>query len=173
MSLSERNDIKQESINKSPNKRNTDYFVKNDEIVNKSVDNNNKNDKSEKMNKIGLNKNLINEINYFNIIKSYLCFKDKKTELVNLCHDIIIEDMSIESILKRIYDLEQLYNLFSKEEIEKLMLNKNENFKEINNNMNKIKKGNKIRKLIKIKKSNNYIDNNNTKENFQIQPKVN
>ena len=95
MSLSERKDIKQESINKSPNKRNTDYFEKNDEILNKSIDNNNKNNKSEKMNKISLNKNLINEINYFNIIKTYLCFKDKKTELVNLCHDIIIEDMSI------------------------------------------------------------------------------
>ena len=66
------------------------------------------------MNKISINKNLINEINYFNIIKTYLCFKDKKAELVNLFHDIIIEDMSIESILKRMYDIEQLilnYNI--------------------------------------------------------------
>ena len=168
ISLSERKDIKQESINKSPNKRNTDYFEKNDEIIiNKSI-HNNKNDKNEKMNKIILNKNLIKEINYFNIIKSYLCFKDKKTELVNLYHDIIIEDMSIESILKRIYDLEPLYNLFSKEEKEKVILNKNEIFKEINNN---IKKENKRSKLIKIKKSNNYLDNN-TKENSQIQTNV-
>ena len=123
------------------------------------------------MNKIGLNKNLINEIKYFNIIKSYLCFKDKKTELVNLCYDIIIEDMSIESILKRIYDLEELYNLFFKEENEKLTLNKNERFKNINNSIYKIKKVDKKRKLIKVKKPNNYLDKSK-KENTQIESNV-
>ena len=171
MNSSERKDIKHESINKSANLRNIDYFEKKDEIIiNKSIDNN-KNDKTEKMNKISLNKNLINEINYFNIIKSYLCFKDKKTELFNLCYDIIIEDMSIESILKRIYDLEELYNLFFKEENEKLTLNKNERFKNINNSIYKIKKVDKKRKLIKVKKPNNYLDKSK-KENTQIESNV-
>ena len=171
MNSSERKDIKHESINKSANLRNIDYFEKKDEIIiNKSIDNN-KNDKTEKMNKISLNKNLINEINYFNIIKSYLCFKDKKTELVNLCYDIIIEDMSIESILKRIYDLEELYNLFFKEEKEKIALNKNERFKNINNSIYKIKKVDKKRKLIKVKKPNNYLDKSK-KENTQMESNV-
>ena len=171
MNSSERKDIKHESINKSANLRNIDYFEKKDEIIiNKSIDNN-KNDKTEKMNKISLNKNLINEINYFNIIKSYLCFKDKKTELFNLCYDIIIEDMSIESVLKRIYDLEELYNLFFKEENEKLTLNKNERFKNINNSIYKIKKVDKKRKLIKVKKPNNYLDKSK-KENTQIESNV-
>ena len=171
MNSSERKDIKHESINKSANLRNIDYFEKKDEIIiNKSIDNN-KNDKTEKMNKISLNKNLINEINYFNIIKSYLCFKDKKTELFNLCYDIIIEDMSIESVLKRIYDLEELYNLFFKEENEKLTLNKNERFKNINNSIYKIKKVDKKRKLIKVKKPNNYLDKSK-KENTQMESNV-
>ncbi len=156
ISSSEGKIVKNEFINKSINIRNTDYFDNNDEIIiNKSIDDN-KNDKKEKMNKIILNQNLIKEINYFNIIKSYLCFKDKKTELVNLCHDIIIEDMSIESILKRIYDLEQLYNLSSNKDEEKLTLNKNERFKEINNNTHRKKKN-----------FNNYLENNK-KENSQI-----
>ena len=171
MSSSERKDIKQESINKSRNLRNTDYFEKNDEIIlNKSIDIK-KNDKNEKINKIGLNKNLINEINYFNIIKSYLCFKDKKTELINLCHDIIIEDMSIESILKRIYDLEQLYSSFSSRKKENSTLNKNERFKEINNNIHKIKKEDNRHTAIKRKKSNNYLENYK-KENSQIQSTI-
>ena len=171
MNSSERKDIKHESINKSANLRNIDYFEKKDEIIiNKSIDNN-KNDKTEKMNKISLNKNLINEINYFNIIKSYLCFKDKKTELFNLCYDIIIEDMSIESVLKRMYDLEELYNLFFKEENEKLTLNKNERFKNINNSIYKIKKVDKKRKLIKVKKPNNYLDKSK-KENTQMESNV-
>ena len=171
MSSSERKDIKQESINKSRNLRNTDYFEKNDEIIlNKSIDIK-KNDKNEKINKIGLNKNLINEINYFNIIKSYLCFKDKKTELINLCHDIIIEDMSIESILKRIYDLEQLYSSISSIKKENSTLNKNERFKEINNNIHKIKKEDNRHRAIKRKKSNNYLENDK-KENSQIQSTI-
>ena len=48
-------------------------------------------------------------INYFHIIKSYFCFKDNKTKLIYICQSTIIEDMSIEKILERIYNLENIY----------------------------------------------------------------
>ena len=35
-------------------------------------------------------------INYYHIFKSLLCFTDKKTKLINLCHEIVTEDMFIE-----------------------------------------------------------------------------
>ena len=49
-------------------------------------------------------------INYFHIIKSYFCFKDKKTKLINCCHQIINDDICIENILERFYINETINN---------------------------------------------------------------
>ncbi len=67
--------------------------------------------------KIKIN-NLINfkKIDYYYILKNYFCFNDKKNKLINICHNIINEDMCIERILKRFYYLENIYNYFSDEE---------------------------------------------------------
>lgn len=45
--------------------------------------------------------------NYFHFLKSYLCFKDPNTLLINECHEQYQEEVCIENILKRIYDSEE------------------------------------------------------------------
>ncbi len=45
--------------------------------------------------------------NYFHFLKSYLCFKDPNTLLINECHEQYKEEVCIENILKRIYDSEE------------------------------------------------------------------
>ena len=123
---SERKNIKQQSIDKL---NNTDYQAKNDKFrLNVSKDNMmSKNDKkNENINKIEFKK-----INYYFILKSYFCFNDKMTKLINIYHNIIIENMCIERILERFYNLEKVYHFFSNKEKEKLKSFKNRRFKEI------------------------------------------
>ena len=55
-------------------------------------------------------------LNFINIIKSFLCFKDKKLKLINLCNEIVNKDICVERILKRIYILENEYNSLIKED---------------------------------------------------------
>ena len=45
--------------------------------------------KNEKIKQIRIYKEHINHVNYFHILKSYFCFKDKKTKMINLCNDIL------------------------------------------------------------------------------------
>ena len=45
--------------------------------------------------------------------------------MINLCNDIITEDMCIEKILERFYNLEKLSHHYSDIKKEKLKLNKN------------------------------------------------
>ena len=78
---------------------------------------------------------VMKNLNFINIMKSFFCFKDKKMRLINLCNDIVQKDICIERILKRLYTLENNYNLI----IEK------------NNNTNK-NKSNSIGDFSKIKK---------------------
>lgn len=75
------------------------------------------------------------------IIKSYFCFKDKKTQLINISHNFINKDISIERILKKIYKLENIYYLLSeKNKINiKKTIYKNKIFKEINKMIFQIK----------------------------------
>ena len=54
------------------------------------------------------------------IIKSFFCFKDKKTKLINLCDDVINRDLCIEKILERLYTLENFCNIFVEEDKAKL-----------------------------------------------------
>ena len=56
----------------------------------------------------------IKNINYFHILKSFLCFKDKKTKIINFCYDFINKNMCIERILDRFYNLENNYHKFIK-----------------------------------------------------------
>ena len=100
--------------------------------------NRNLNDEKEEQIKNTRNK-IIDDINTFHIIKSYFCCKDKTTELVNFCYNIIMEDISIERILQRFYNLEQMYNFFSIIEKEKLESIKNKRFNDINKYVYKIK----------------------------------
>ena len=98
----------------------------------------------EKINKEKINAKIIKNLNYWNIIKSYLCFKDKKSRLINACHNLIFNDLCIERILKRLYNLENIL-----EKIDFNILNKDKNnhnfkghinnkFKEINEYINQI-----------------------------------
>ena len=79
-----------------------------------------------------INHKFMKEINYFHIIKSYFCFKDNKSKLIQLCHNLVKEDMSVERILQRLYNLERIYFSFLKEEKGKIKLIKIKRFKEIN-----------------------------------------
>jgi len=87
----------------------------------------------------------LEQVNYFHILKSYFCFKDKKTEMINLCKDIIREDMCIERILEKFYNLEKLSHHYSDIKKEKLKISKNKGYKG-------------------LKKSIKDIDNNNTND---------
>ena len=60
-----------------------------------------------------INADIISNLNYFHIFKSYFCFKDKKTKLINKCHELVTEDICIERILSRLYELEKLPNFLS------------------------------------------------------------
>ena len=84
---------------------------------------------NEKIKKVIDNNKEFKKINYFHILISYLCFKTKKTEIINLCDDIITEDLGVERILKRLYNLERLYSDFSlNEEKEDMKTYKNKIF---------------------------------------------
>ena len=101
--------------------------------------------KNEKIKQIKINNKHIDKVNYFHILKSYFCFKDNKTEMINLCNDIIKEDMCIERILERFYNLEKLNHHYLDIKKEKQKVNKNKEIlkKDIDNiNMNDLKNEN-------------------------------
>ena len=68
--------------------------------------------KDNQLNKTMIKTKLIENLNYCHIIKSFLCCKDKKAKLINLCNNLIEEDFCIEKILNRIYYLEKISFLF-------------------------------------------------------------
>ena len=78
------------------------------------------------------------KIDYLQILKSFLCFKDPKSKLVNYSHKIIVEDLSVERILKRLYHLEDIARFYSNEEESKMNYMKNTRFKKINKYIYKI-----------------------------------
>ena len=99
------------------------------------------------------NQNYINEIkkkiNYLYIIKSFFCFNDKKTKLIDICHNIVTEDTSIERILERFYNLENGYHFISDKNNEKLF-NHNEKLEEISKYIDKIYHEEKSQKENKV-----------------------
>ena len=77
---------------------------------------------------------IINEmknLNLLNVIKSFLCFKGKKMKLINLCNDIVQKDICIEKILKRLYSLENNFNL---------LFEKNNNKTDLSDDLSGVKK---------------------------------
>jgi hypothetical protein len=122
----ERKNTQFESVDMMNNK------LENSERIDKNKLNISKNDlayKNEKIKQIEINNNHIDKVNYFHILKSYFCFKDKKTEMINLCNDIITEDMCVERILERFYNLEKLSHHYSGTKTEKIKINKNRGVK--------------------------------------------
>ena len=84
---------------------------------------------------------VLKNIKLFNIIKSFFCFKDLKSKLIDLCNKIINEDICIDRILSRLYNLEKVYSLIENEEFLKCALNRNEEFQKINNYLFQISYG--------------------------------
>lgn len=166
LSNKENNLLTQENINKI-NKKLTkkEIFSENIKIKNEITEKTNISyslDKEEFENKSNISKygseksKILKQLNYYYIIKSFFCPKDKKTKLINLCHNIITEDISVERILKRFYEFEGIYNfLLSDEEgnfnhFKDTRLNEiNKCIDEINNDIKTIRE-NKFRKLSKI-----------------------
>jgi len=110
--------------------------IKSDEISEKSNVNNNMLFENHKIKKVIDNDKQLKSINYFHILISYLCFKNKKSEIINLCDDIITEDLCVENILKRLYNLERLYPDLRNEETktlkDKILEKKNIEFNKYN-----------------------------------------
>ena len=122
----ERKNAQYESVDMINNK------LENSERLDKTKLNTSKIDiayKNEKIKQIKINYEHINNVNYFHIFKSFFCFKDKKTEMINLCNDIIKEDMCIERILERFYNLEKLSYHYTGIKKEKLKINKKKGYK--------------------------------------------
>ena len=116
-----KNNTQYESVDMINNK------LENSERIDKTKLNISKNDvayKYDKIKQIRINNNHIDKVNYYHILKSYFCFKDKKTEMINLCNDIITEGMSIERVLEKFYNLEKFCNHYSGIKKEKLKINK-------------------------------------------------
>jgi len=91
---------------------NIDKHIKNDNLPKIK-----RNLKKENINSTTTNNKILNKLNIFVIFQSYLCFKHKnnKIKLLNLCHNIIKEDICIERILERFYKLENIYRFTRKE----------------------------------------------------------
>ncbi len=133
LTSTERKKTKQESEDKTIN---TDYLEKNN--INKLNSSKEKNIYIKKVDKSNLIHKIFVKIDYLQILKSFLCFKDPKSKLVNYSHKIIVEDLSVERILKRLYHLEDIAKFYSNEEESKLNYMKNARFKKINKYIYKI-----------------------------------
>ena len=82
---------------------------------------------------------VMKKLKIINIIKSFFCCKDKKMKLICLCNEIINKDICIEKILKRLYLIENEFDVLRNEkfsEIEDIIDNINNDIsnriKEIN-----------------------------------------
>ena len=122
------------------------------------------NSKDKQLNKNTINTKIIENLNYCHIIKSFLCFKDKKAKLINLCNNIIEEDFCIEKILNRIYYLEKINCTFSENYLEEFKnnININNRFHEINNYVNSI-----IKEETQLNKSSHKSQNNLEKKDIE------
>ena len=80
------------------------------EVIKESSNNNKLKDKKLKERKL-------ENLNFYEIIKSFFCFKDVKTKLINFCNRIIKEDICIDRILSRLYNLEKIYYLMEIKDI--------------------------------------------------------
>jgi len=75
---------------------------------------------------------VLKNLNYFDIFKSFFCFKNVKIKLIDLCNKIINEDICIDRILIRQYNLEKIYSLIKNQEYDKYKYNRKEEIKKVN-----------------------------------------
>ena len=133
----------QNRLNKMYNNLETDRVKLNPEKINNSfrlTEKNNMNmktseGKDEQPEK--KNERILRKINVFNIIKSFFS-NDNKDRLISLCHNIIIKDMCVETILEKFYILSRIYNSILDVEKNNLGLIKEPRFREINTLVNAI-----------------------------------
>ena len=118
------------------NSNNLDNTTKSNKI--KLSENNNKISENNNIDKKNDKNKFLKEINFYHILKSFLCFKDKKSQFINFCYNIITKDMSIERILERFYNLEKINYYLSNEEKRKLKHIKNKKFLEIDKKIDEI-----------------------------------
>ena len=92
----------------------------------------NRNSKKSNINSKATSNKVLKKLNFLVIFKSFFCFKykSKKIKLLNLCLSIITEDICIERILERFYNLENLYYLNGKKD--NLNIFENKRFKDLN-----------------------------------------
>ena len=75
---------------------------------------------------------ILKKINVFHIIKNFFCCNNPKGKLISLCHEIIQNDMCVETILERFYNLGRIYKSITDIEKYNLGLIKDSRFREIN-----------------------------------------
>ena len=149
---------KETSSERSKKDSNTPHLIKNIEIndLNKldenNVNNNNQENKINSYNLNNANKELLKHLSYFHYIKSYLCFKDEKSELINNLYSFIQQELCIEAILSKIYRLENFYYINTKENLIKYNMikknkRKNTSDKRYINNNNKNKDNSSIKEI--------------------------
>jgi len=88
----------------------------------------------------------INRLNYCNVLLSYCCCKNNNSKLIKLCDDLVDEDLCLENILSRIYELENVINILLKMEQINYTVNDHEKFKEISKCIYEIEKKKIIKK---------------------------
>jgi len=135
--------LKKENYESIDKLNNTDYFEKKDKSkldISKKINFS----ESDKIFKINTNNEIIKKMNYYHILRSYFCLKDKKSILINICHNIINEDLCIERILARFYNLENKINLILDSKKKTIKFIEDKKSKKINNYCNII--DNKIKK---------------------------
>ena len=119
--------LKTEAIELKEKRNYSDYIDKN--YKNDNPLKINRNSKKGNINSKATSIKVLKKLNFLVIFKSYFCFKhkNKKIKLLNLCHSIITEDICIERILERFYNLENIYHFNAKKDIFE-----NKRFKDIN-----------------------------------------
>ena len=83
------------------------------------------------------NEKIFKNLNIVNIIKSIFC-NSNKDQLISLCHEIIIKDMCVETILERFYNLLRIYSSILDLEKNNLGLNKEPRFRKVKTIINDI-----------------------------------
>ena len=84
----------------------------------------------------------VNRLNYCNVLLSYLCCKNDNSKIIKLGEELVDEDLSVENILSRIYELENVVNILLKKEQINYKVNEHEKFKEISKCIYEIEKKN-------------------------------
>ena len=82
----------------------------------------------------------INRLNYCNVLLSYLSCKNNNSKLIKLSDDLVDEDLCLENILSRVYELENVINILLKIEQINYKVNEHEKFKEISKCIYEIEK---------------------------------